>query len=282
MREAGSRAVAIKLPTLQVEILHSMGIVVPWVSCERQATSRTSQEPGVAVPKGAQPIAVSSTKITRESFSETRHLPENLPQETEVEQQSDREVDISRMSLSEIAQAISECKACVLANTRKNTVPGQGVLEPRLMVIGEGPGEQEDLQGLPFVGPSGRLLDNMLAAIGLSRQNNVYIANTVKCRPPGNRNPRDEEIKSCMPFLRRQIELLQPEAILAVGLFASRTLLESTAGVHALRSKDHVVQVAGRSIPVVVTFHPAYLLRKPADKRLAWQDMKKVWKILNS
>lgn len=148
------------------------------------------------------------------------------------------------------------------------------------MVIGEAPGEQEDRQGEPFVGPSGELLDNMLTAIGCNRAENVYITNVVKCRPPGNRNPREVEIAACLPYLTRQIELVAPSVILALGRFAAQTLLESSASLMSLRDQNHQVKVGEVHIPLVVTYHPAYLLRKPADKRLAWQDLKRVATLL--
>ncbi len=145
------------------------------------------------------------------------------------------------------------------------------------MVVGEAPGEQEDAQGEPFVGASGRLLDKMLAALGLTRaladpadpQRQVYIANTLKCRPPGNRNPTPEELRRCQPFLQRQVELVQPRVILAMGRFAVQSLLASSLPIGQLRGKVH----AWRGVPLVVTYHPAYLLRTPADKGRAWADL---------
>jgi DNA polymerase len=137
------------------------------------------------------------------------------------------------------------------------------------MVVGEAPGEQEDQQGEPFVGQAGKLLDNMLAALGLSRREKVYIANVLKCRPPGNRNPEPEEIAQCEPFLRRQVELLKPKIILAVGRFAVQTLLQTTEPIGRLRGRVHRYQ----DVPVVVTYHPAYLLRNLPDKAKAWSDL---------
>jgi DNA polymerase len=137
------------------------------------------------------------------------------------------------------------------------------------MVVGEAPGEHEDAEGEPFVGQSGKLLDNMLRAVGLDRRRNVYIANVLKCRPPGNRNPEPHEMVQCEPFLRRQIELLQPRMILAVGRFAVQSLLRTQEPVGRLRGKVHEFQ----GVPLVVTYHPAYLLRNLPDKAKAWADL---------
>ena len=146
---------------------------------------------------------------------------------------------------------------------------GVGPQRADWMVIGEAPGENEDLQGEPFVGQAGKLLDNMLRAIGLDRRRNVYIANVLKCRPPGNRNPDPQEVAQCEPFLRRQVELVQPRIILAMGRFAVQSLLQSQEPVGKLRGRVHSYQ----GVPLVVTYHPAYLLRNLADKAKAWSDL---------
>lgn len=178
-------------------------------------------------------------------------------------------------TLEELAATIAQCNACGLCKEREQVVVGQGVMQPALMVIGEGPGDQEDRQGLPFVGRSGMLLDNMLAAIGSSRSSDVYAANIIKCRPPGNRNPRPDEIAACRPFLMRQIELVRPFSILALGRFAAHTLLGGDAQLAQMREQPFTLDHAGMHIPVVVSYHPAYLLRRPADKAAAWQDLQR-------
>jgi DNA polymerase len=165
--------------------------------------------------------------------------------------------------------AVAGCRACGLCETRHNTVFGVGPQRADWMVIGEAPGENEDLQGEPFVGQAGQLLDNMLRAIGLDRRSNVYIANVLKCRPPGNRNPEPQEVAQCEPFLRRQVELVQPRIILAMGRFAVQSLLQSQEPVGKLRGRVHSYQ----GVPLVVTYHPAYLLRNLADKAKAWSDL---------
>jgi len=169
----------------------------------------------------------------------------------------------------ELKQLVSGCVKCGLHKTRTQTVFGVGDPGAEWMLIGEAPGAEEDRLGDPFVGQAGRLLDNMLAAIGLDRGKNVYIANVLKCRPPGNRNPEPEEVAKCSPHLLRQIELVNPKLIVAMGRFAAQTLLETDASIASLRGRVH--RYAGR--PCIVTYHPAYLLRNLPDKAKAWADL---------
>ena len=165
--------------------------------------------------------------------------------------------------------AVSGCVKCGLHKTRTQTVFGVGDENADWMLIGEAPGAEEDRLGDPFVGQAGKLLDNMLAAIGLSRRTNVYIANVLKCRPPGNRNPTPEEVAQCSPYLLQQIALTKPKLIVAMGRFAAQTLLETGASISSLRGKVH--RYAG--VPLIVTYHPAYLLRTLEDKAKAWEDL---------
>ncbi len=176
----------------------------------------------------------------------------------------------SGVTVDEIAAKISRCTKCQLARTRNNVVPGTGVLNPLVMVIGEGPGYDEDMQGLPFVGKAGMLLDKMLAAIQLDRKTNCYIANIVKCRPPNNRDPAYDEIQACFPYLQTQIHVLKPKMIICMGRIAGQTLLNTEMGVGQLREKffDY------NGIPVMVTYHPSALLRNETLKRPAWNDLK--------
>jgi uracil-DNA glycosylase len=183
---------------------------------------------------------------------------------------------IDTLGWAPLAAAAAECRACSLCAGRTQAVFGTGRQDAHWLVVGEAPGEQEDQQGEPFVGKSGQLLDAMLAAIGVSRAPQgddparaAYIANTVKCRPPGNRNPQPEELAQCEPFLIRQIELLRPRLILAMGRFAVQSLLRSDEAIGRLRGRVHRYQGA----PLVVTYHPAYLLRNPLDKARAWEDL---------
>ena len=200
---------------------------------------------------------------------------------------------IERMDWPRLEAAVAACRACGLCAGRTQTVFGVGARSADWMVIGEAPGENEDRQGQPFVGQAGKLLDAMLAAIGLSRQaedapesvassahpagaegqkvlkRGVYIANVLKCRPPGNRNPQPDEIAQCEPYLRRQVALVQPKVILAMGRFAVQSLLQTTEPIGRLRGRVHQYQ----GVPVIVTYHPAYLLRALPDKAKAWQDL---------
>ena len=169
----------------------------------------------------------------------------------------------------ELKQAVPACTACGLHKTRTQTVLGVGDEQADWLFIGEAPGAEEDRLGEPFVGQAGKLLDNMLAAIGLNRAENVYICNVLKCRPPGNRNPEPKKVAQCSPHLAKQIALIQPKLIIAMGRFAAQTLLNSDASIASLRGRLH--QYAG--LPLVVTYHPAYLLRNLPDKSKAWEDL---------
>lgn len=175
--------------------------------------------------------------------------------------------------LNELDQIVRTCTLCNLCKTRKNTAFADGVPGSKLMVVGEAPGAEEDIQGLPFVGRAGQLLDRMLFAAGKSRRENVYIANVLKCRPPENRNPQDDEIRQCAPYLLQQIQMSKPQALLLVGKFAIQTLLNSSQSVAQLRGQVHTVQAGDLAIPAVVTYHPAYLLRRPEEKSKAWDDL---------
>lgn len=175
-------------------------------------------------------------------------------------------------TLADLEQLAGQFAGCALKRTAKNLCFARGSDTARLMLIGEAPGRDEDLQGKPFVGRAGKLLDLMLASIGLT-ENDVYITNTVYWRPPGNRTPTPEEILSCAPFLKRQIELLDPDIIVLLGNAAAKSMLGTSQGIMRLRGKWLTYESGGRDIPVIATLHPAYLLRNPAEKRLAWRDM---------
>ncbi len=179
-------------------------------------------------------------------------------------------------SLKELQQELSGCKRCKLARERTHLVFGEGNPEACLMLIGEAPGREEDQVGRPFVGRAGKLLDQMLAAIKLSRAE-LYITNVVKCRPPSNRTPEPDEIEACLPFLAQQIKLIRPRLICTLGLTAARAVLSTEASLNSLRGQVHQLDEA----KVVVTFHPAYLLRFPAYKREAWEDLKLLRRLYN-
>ncbi|NLR74006.1 uracil-DNA glycosylase [Leeia aquatica] len=168
-----------------------------------------------------------------------------------------------------LAEQVRDCRACGLCQSRTQTVFGVGDRKAEWLIVGEAPGAEEDRRGEPFVGPAGQLLDNMLAALQLTRGENVYIANVLKCRPPANRDPLPDEVQACSQYLQRQVELLQPRVILALGRFAANTLLQSESSIAALRGKVHHYQ----QIPLIVSYHPAYLLRNLPDKAKSWQDL---------
>lgn len=191
---------------------------------------------------------------------------------------SARAAAIAALDWPALQQAVRDCTACPLCKSRRQTVFGVGHPGAHWLLVGEAPGAEEDARGEPFVGQAGRLLDNMLAAVGRSRTaedpaSGVYIANVLKCRPPGNRNPEPAEVAQCEPFLQRQLMLLQPRLVLVMGRFAAQSLLGSDASIARLRGRAHQIDVAGRQVPVVVTYHPAYLLRNLADKAKSWADL---------
>ncbi len=173
--------------------------------------------------------------------------------------------------LPALAALAAGCTACRLSEARRTVVFGEGDPAAAVMFVGEGPGGEEDRTGRPFVGQAGRLLDGMIRAMGLERDE-VYIANVVKCRPPGNRDPQEDEMTACAPFLERQIELIRPRVIVALGRIAARRLTGSSRAMGALRGR----WTSYRGTPLTATYHPAYLLRNPADKRRVWEDLKGV------
>ena len=180
-------------------------------------------------------------------------------------------------TMKNLQHMVSECTRCRLAETRNHTVFGEGVLPARLLIIGESPGFDEDASGRAYIGRAGQYLDTWLAPVGLSRKTNVYLANIIKCRPPENRNPHVDEITSCLPFVKRQIQLVKPELILLIGGVASKALLDTQEGVGKLRGRFHRYE----GVPVLVTYHPAGVLRNEELKRPVWEDIKKVAAFLN-
>lgn len=181
----------------------------------------------------------------------------------------DRAGRIARMDWAELKAGVAACTACGLRATCTQTVFGVGDERADWLLVGEAPGAEEDARGEPFVGQAGKLLDGMLAGIGLKRGENVYIANVLKCRPPGNRNPEPREVAQCAPFLARQVDLIRPRLIVAMGRFACQTLLDTDASIASLRGRLHRY----RGVPLIVTYHPAYLLRSLPDKAKAWEDL---------
>ena len=193
----------------------------------------------------------------------------SAPAATNGSSTDERGTEILRMDWSLLKQSVSACTACPLHKTRTQAVFGVGDEQADWLFVGEGPGAEEDAKGEPFVGQAGKLLDNMLASISLKRGKNVYIANVVKCRPPGNRNPEPDEIAACAPYLTRQIQLIQPKLIIALGKIAALRLLGTDKTIASLRGRLHDFQ----GVPLLVTYHPAYLLRNLSDKAKVWEDL---------
>ena len=251
----------------QASMLKEMGLRVEVVPSAAPAVERAAPAAVPATVARAAPIKSMAPAATVGAM-----LPARTPS---AETRSDA-MRIAAMDWPELRSAVASCRACQLCEGRTQTVFGVGHVHAHWMVVGEAPGEQEDAQGEPFVGKSGQLLDNMLRALGLSRDaafvdpsKCVYIANSVKCRPPGNRNPAADELAQCEPFLMRQVALLQPKIILAMGRFAVQSLLRSTDPIGKLRGRVHHYQ----GVPLIVTYHPAYLLRNLEEKARAWDDL---------
>ena len=240
-------------------ILEEMGLAPVW----RLRASGASSEERAAVAEAA--TATDPRPATRES-------PQSAPithHPSPITDSGDRRTAIMRMEWPVLKETVASCVACPLHAKRNKAVFGVGDENADWLFVGEGPGAEEDAQGEPFVGQAGRLLDSMLTAIKLKRGSNVYIANVVKCRPPGNRNPEPAEALACEPYLHRQIDLIKPKLIVALGKVAAANLLASDASVASMRGKVHRY----RGIPLIVTYHPAYLLRSLNEKSKAWVDL---------
>ena len=226
--------------------LEEMGLTPVWrlrnrAADEAQAASAKTEADAVTVPAAPQAL---------------REFP-------------DREARIAHMDWDELKAKVAACADCGLRKTCTQTVFGVGDEQADWLLVGEAPGAEEDARGEPFVGQAGRLLDSMLASIDLARGHDVYIANVLKCRPPGNRNPEPMEVAQCSPYLVRQVELIRPRLILAMGRFACQTLLDTDASIGSLRGRLHRYH----GVPLIVTYHPAYLLRSLHDKAKAWEDL---------
>ncbi|MDR5779191.1 uracil-DNA glycosylase [Caballeronia sp. LZ065] len=245
------------------------------------ATERVEARASLPRHAAAQPEAARSEGAKSEPAQSTPDLPpldayDDLPWADEAPAAPEPaladapgDLDIATLDWDTLADRVSNCQRCRLCERRTNTVFGVGDREADWMLIGEAPGENEDKQGEPFVGQAGKLLDNMLRALTLSRVSNVYIANVIKCRPPGNRNPEPDEVARCEPYLQRQVALVKPKVIVAMGRFAAQSLLKSDASIASLRGRVQAYQ----GVPVIVTYHPAYLLRSLQDKSKAWADL---------
>ncbi len=259
----------------QQDMLQAMGLRV-WVPAALAVPKVEVEVQAAAVVAAPNAVAnVTATVIPPAAPRATAAPALATPARTPADPERARH--ISTLDWPALREAVAGCRACGLCEGRAQTVFGAGHPEAHWMVVGEAPGEQEDLSGEPFVGAAGELLDNMLRALSLTRSvdgetplaQRVFIANTLKCRPPRNRNPSAEEMAACEPFLKRQLELVRPRVILAMGRFAVQMLLNTQEPVGRLRGRVHAYQ----DVPLVVTYHPAYLLRTLTDKARAWEDL---------
>ncbi|WP_067563168.1 uracil-DNA glycosylase [Halofilum ochraceum] len=252
--------------------LEAMGVTV-WVPRGSRTTSPDVETVGddtLAEVPAPDPAAA-------ESAAAPASMPEDREAAVTTADHAVSGTDVASMDGETLRQTILGCTACGLCETRTQAVPGVGSLTADLLVIGEAPGQEEDRRGEPFVGRAGQLLDRMLAAIGLDRQT-VYITNVLKCRPPNNRDPKVDEVQACAGYLRRQIELIDPKVILSVGRISAQSLLETDQTIGRLRERWH--RFGPNGTPLRVTYHPAYLLRSPGQKRKSWEDLKAVRALL--
>jgi uracil-DNA glycosylase len=251
--------------------------VRPRAKSELELTSMAlAAAPVVAAPLASPADAPQDTVMARPPKSK----PAAAPQALLVNDAPEVAPYVAPRDWAGLAAAVAGCERCKLCRTRTNTVFGVGPQNAPLLVVGEGPGADEDAQGEPFVGRAGKLLDEMLKAIGRSRNDNTFIANVVKCRPPGNRDPEPDEVAACRPYLDRQIEILQPKLILALGRIAAQRLLATDEPLSKLRGP--VFEYGSTKTPVLITYHPAYLLRSPGEKAKSWVDLKRVHRFLDA
>lgn len=247
------------------QMLDEMGLSPQWVLRARpMQIGRTKRIEATSMPK---------MNEIRDGASMVPMPPELAISAASSRESTSREESLAGVGWPQLREAIVACRKCGLCTKRKQAVPGIGDEDADWLFIGEGPGAEEDARGEPFVGQAGRLLDAMLAAIDLKRGENVYIANAVKCRPPGNRTPEASEMAACWPYLQRQIELLRPKLIILLGKVAVSAVLGEECSLASLRGRLLNYRHGDLEIPVVVTYHPAYLLRNLPDKAKAWEDL---------
>ncbi|HTR05734.1 MAG TPA: uracil-DNA glycosylase [Paraburkholderia sp.] len=276
--EQAQRAVAAPLANVAREtIVRAAGSDEPLIAASAAETQPARAEPSPpaqAASPAAKPTALSSDEpppFTEDDFAWFDSVAQPvLPHDAVPAQTAGASGnDIATLDWDALAERVASCTRCRLCEKRTNTVFGVGDREADWMLIGEAPGENEDRLGEPFVGQAGKLLDNMLRALSLARGENVYIANVIKCRPPGNRNPEPDEVARCEPYLQRQVALVKPKIIVALGRFAAQSLLKTDGSIASLRGRVHEYE----GVPVIVTYHPAYLLRSLQDKAKAWADL---------
>ncbi|MDH5572519.1 MAG: uracil-DNA glycosylase [Gammaproteobacteria bacterium] len=253
------------LTSRQHEYLKAMGIDV-WMPKDALAIENVEQENPAVIDlvSSAPPVVKPVSQSKPEPDAVVKTALQQMPASGLMDN------DVSTLDWNALQARVAECRLCELHLSRKQTVFGAGNKQADWLIIGEAPGIDEDRQGEPFVGQAGLLLNAMLQAIGLARQQ-VYLANILKCHPPKNRDPQSDEASNCMMYLQRQIELVQPKIILALGRIAAQSLLQTNTSLVRLRGKVHYIEAT--SAPVIVTYHPAYLMRSPLEKRNAWEDL---------
>jgi uracil-DNA glycosylase len=248
--------------TTRDELLRELKLLPRWTLRAQPGLGSTPAAPAVV---GAAVASVAAPPGVRTSPASGR----DAEAADVVAEAAARRARIAALDWSGFAEDVAACTACPLCRTRNKPVPGVGATDAQWLFVGEAPGADEDAKGEPFVGQAGRLLDSMLAALGLARGKRVYIANVLKCRPPNNRTPEPREVEACLPYLDRQIELIRPPLIVALGKSAAAALLGTDATIASLRGRIHRY----RNVPLIVTYHPAYLLRNLPDKAKAWEDL---------
>ena len=278
---------SLDLDERQRAMLKMMGVQVWWPKTVAEPAPADNSLNSELYIKIDEKIDLNSPKIVAKNINFLRLEPQKIPVDISKNINPQSTEDVTSLNWPALHQAVASCRACSLCEQRTQAVFGVGQVPdgadtaPQVdwLLVGEAPGENEDRVGEPFVGQAGQLLDNMLKAMALSRRDKVFIANVIKCRPPGNRNPTHDEVAQCEPYLHRQIALLQPKMILALGKYAATSLLRATVPdvdktpLGKLRGRVHAYTHAGLAIPVVATYHPAYLLRSLTEKAKAWEDL---------
>lgn len=263
------------------QLLHEMGLSAQWrlraqAGVRRASKAALARPPAAILATASEATAVVEATAVIEATAAAEVLAPGPVANNAALPAVDRLQQIARLDWDGLQHSVAECRACGLCQERRQAVLGVGDRRAEWLFIGEGPGVEEDARGEPFVGPAGKLLDAMLAAIDLQRGENVYIANAVKCRPPNNRTPEGAEIATCVPYLRRQIALIRPRLIVLLGRAAANAVLGDIGSLASLRGKTFEYRDADSAetaIPVLVSYHPAYLLRTLQDKAKAWEDL---------
>ncbi|MDO4937561.1 MAG: uracil-DNA glycosylase [Sutterellaceae bacterium] len=246
----------------------------------RPTVSSTATPP--ARPAATIPVNARSPLANRNTRPAARTAPVAAPAPVLAQADFQLVEKVKTAQWDEIAKMVDACHACPMSSDRTHTVTADGAPGCPIVIVGEAPGRDEDIAGIPFVGKSGQLLTAILEAVGLTRKKDVAIVNVLKCRPPKNRNPKPDEIEACSHFLKRQLELLEPKVLLLMGSFAIQSVLGRMEAVSKLRNETYTVNIAGRDVPTIVSYHPSYLLRSLVEKEKGWHDVLRARKLLES